>query len=95
MALLPRSGKVTLATMDARLPLDRFEGMLAAATEGCRQIFELINAAALENAAEVLRRRQQPGEAGEAAGAGAGARAEGGGGGGGGGDAAEEDEEQD
>jgi hypothetical protein len=67
--------------------------VLAAATEGCRQIFELINAAALENAAEVLRRRQQPGEAGEAAGAGAGARAEGGGGGGG--DAAEEDEEQD
>lgn len=60
VALLPRSGKVTLATMDARLPLDRFEGMLAAATDGCRQVFELLNSAALEHAGDSLRRRAAP-----------------------------------
>lgn len=56
-AVLPRSGKVTVCTMDARLPLDRFSALLAAAARGCNAIFEALDATAVEHAAADLRRR--------------------------------------
>lgn len=69
VAILPRSGKVTLTTMDARLPLDQFEGMLTAARKGCKQVHELLNSAALEYAAVTLRKRRGMGMGRTAAGA--------------------------
>ena len=56
-AVLPRSGKVTVCTMDARLPLDRFSALLAAAARGCQAIFEALDATAVEHAVADLRRR--------------------------------------
>lgn len=38
VALHARSGKATLTTMDARLPLDLFAGMLGAASKGAQQV---------------------------------------------------------
>lgn len=67
VAMLPRSGKVTLTTMDARLPLDQFEGMLSAACKGCKQVHELLNSAALEYAAVTLRKRRGMGTGSAAA----------------------------
>jgi exosome complex component RRP41 len=93
VALLPRSGKVTVCTMDARLPLERFQGLLAAAADGAQQIFAALEASALEHAADSLARRDAARFGAGGAGAG-GARAEAAGdeddyGGGGGGDGEE------
>jgi hypothetical protein len=58
VAILPRSGKVTLTTMDARLPLAQFDGMLKAAMRGSRQIAALLNESAVEHATQALKRRR-------------------------------------
>ena len=58
VAILPRTGAVTLTTMDARLPLDHFEAMLALAMAGCRQVHELLSNAALEYGAALVRQRR-------------------------------------
>lgn len=49
VAVVPRSGKVLLLSMDARLPLDEFEAVLDLAVAGCRQIFEVLQAAVREH----------------------------------------------
>jgi hypothetical protein len=70
VAILPRSGKVTLTTMEARLPVELFEGMLKASIKGCNQIHDILNTAAIEHATNLLKRRR--GGGGGAGGAGAG-----------------------
>jgi exosome complex component RRP41 len=48
VAQLPRSGKLTLASMDARLAMDQLEPCLALAAEGCRQALEVMRSAVRE-----------------------------------------------
>ena len=48
VAMLPRSGKLTLATMDARLPMDLLDPCLALATEGCGEVYAVMRDAARE-----------------------------------------------
>ena len=76
VALLPRSGKVTVCTMDARLPLERFQGLLAAAADGAQQIFAALEASALEHAADSLARRDTARFGAGGGGGGGGARAD-------------------
>jgi|UniRef100_A0A8J9SRK4 exosome complex component RRP41 len=58
VALLPQRNTLVLAQCEARLPnLDTLERVLDAATEGCRAVFDILQAAVREHAATVLAAR--------------------------------------
>lgn len=57
-AMLPQRGTVVLAQCEARLPsLDTLERVLDAAMEGCRAVFEILQAAIRERASTLLAAR--------------------------------------
>jgi exosome complex component RRP41 len=43
LALMPRKKKITLLSIEKKLPLDYFENILALATEGCIQLHTLMD----------------------------------------------------
>ncbi|KAF9425283.1 Exosome complex component RRP41 [Entomortierella beljakovae] len=43
IAMLPRSGKITLAQMESRLHVDKLEEVLSLAGEGCKQIHQVLD----------------------------------------------------
>ncbi|KAF9103881.1 Exosome complex component RRP41 [Mortierella sp. AM989] len=43
IAMLPKSGKVTLAQMESRLHVDKLEELLTLASEGCKQIHQVLD----------------------------------------------------
>lgn len=55
VALLPRSGKITLASMDSRLSIDRLGPCLDLASVGCNQVYEILRSAAREATARKVR----------------------------------------
>jgi exosome complex component RRP41 len=57
-AILPQRGTLVLSQCEARLPnLDTLERVLEAAMEGCRAVFDILQAAVREHAATVLAAR--------------------------------------
>ncbi|KAL6047993.1 Exosome complex component RRP41 [Balamuthia mandrillaris] len=42
VAILPKSGKVTMLQMDSKLPMDKFEEVLRLAVKGCHIIYQLL-----------------------------------------------------
>lgn len=48
VAVLPRSGKVTLASLETRLHVDRFEEMFRLAVQACKVLHKEMDAAARE-----------------------------------------------
>lgn len=63
MAITPSDGKVTLCTMEARLPLDALEAMLELGSAGARQVYELMRGSLRDYAAGRLRSRGLLGDA--------------------------------
>ncbi len=61
MAILPSSGKVTLTTMNSRIPVDVFESALEQAVGGCKSIFETLRNSARERTAARLAAMQGTG----------------------------------
>lgn len=55
VAVLPRSGKITLASMDSRLSIDRLGPCLDLASAGCNQVYEILRSAAREATARKVR----------------------------------------
>ncbi|ORY25358.1 ribosomal protein S5 domain 2-type protein [Naematelia encephala] len=58
VASCPASGKVTLAAMETRLHVDRFEEMLRLGVDACRVIRDEMESVVKKKAAEVVRRSQ-------------------------------------
>lgn len=54
VAVLPETGKILLAKMESRLPLDIFEEVLRTATDACQQVYEVLRAAVREHASALL-----------------------------------------
>eukprot|EP00741_Cyanophora_paradoxa_P024650 tig00022080_g23800.t1 len=57
VAVLPRSGRLVSAQMDNKVPADVFEKVLALAVEGCKQVCEVLRAAAREHTANLANAR--------------------------------------
>ncbi|CAI5731852.1 unnamed protein product [Hyaloperonospora brassicae] len=57
VALNPRSQKLNLLQMECKLPLELFESLMEVATEGCNQIYDLLQNAVRENTRKRLRLR--------------------------------------
>ena len=57
IALNPRSQKLNLLQMECKLPLELFESLMEVATEGCNQIYDLLQNAVRENTRKRLRLR--------------------------------------
>ncbi|KAF9899387.1 Exosome complex component RRP41 [Lobosporangium transversale] len=53
IAMLPKSGKVTLAQMESRLHVDKLEALFTLAGEGCKQIHQVLDRT-IRNRAEEL-----------------------------------------
>lgn len=49
VAMVPRSGKLASVQMESRIPLDHFEPVMELAVEGCRHIFDVLQAAVREH----------------------------------------------
>ena len=63
LAITPGDGKVTLSTMEARLPLDALEAMLELGSAGAKQVFELMRGSLRDYAAARLKSRGLLGDA--------------------------------
>ncbi|KAE8881425.1 hypothetical protein PF005_g10346 [Phytophthora fragariae] len=61
MALNPRTQKLNLLQMECKLPLELFESLMEVATEGCNQIYDLLQNAVRENTWKRLRLRGSAG----------------------------------
>ncbi|RLN60466.1 hypothetical protein BBJ28_00010234, partial [Nothophytophthora sp. Chile5] len=57
IALNPRTQKLNLLQMECKLPLELFESLMEVATEGCNQIYDLLQNAVRENTWKRLRSR--------------------------------------
>ncbi|RAW33405.1 hypothetical protein PC110_g10257 [Phytophthora cactorum] len=57
IALNPRTQKLNLLQMECKLPLELFESLMEVATEGCNQIYDLLQNAVRENTWKRLRLR--------------------------------------
>jgi exosome complex component RRP41 len=57
VAILAKSGKVSLLQMDSKLPLDVFEEVLAAAVEGCKHIHDVLRNDVREHTVRLLEAR--------------------------------------
>ncbi len=57
IAMLPKSEKLTLTTMDSRLPLEVLESVVALAQSGCTQVHEILRTAILEHTQQRLEAR--------------------------------------
>jgi exosome complex component RRP41 len=57
VALNPRTQKLNLLQMECKLPLEMFESLLGVATDGCNQIYDLLQNAVRENTWKRLRAR--------------------------------------
>ena len=57
IALNPRSQKLNLLQMECKLPLELFESLMGVATDGCNQIYDLLQNAVVENTKKRLRLR--------------------------------------
>ncbi|CAG8459087.1 7340_t:CDS:2 [Ambispora gerdemannii] len=49
VAILPRSGKVTLLQMESRLHVEKFESVMNLATEGCKAIYKILDKSIRDN----------------------------------------------
>ncbi|KAJ1926814.1 Exosome non-catalytic core component [Tieghemiomyces parasiticus] len=54
IAIMPRSGKVTLLQMESRLQVDRLEDTMALASEGCKQIHTIMDEVVRENTQDLV-----------------------------------------
>ncbi|GFS38750.1 3'-5'-exoribonuclease family protein [Actinidia rufa] len=57
VGILPKSDKVTLLQMDAKLPMDTFENVMQLAIEGCKAVATYIREVLLENTKQLEYRR--------------------------------------
>ncbi|KAG0327147.1 Exosome complex component RRP41 [Dissophora globulifera] len=56
IAMLPKSGKVTLAQMESRLHVDKLEEVLSLAGEGCKQIHQVLDKTIRDRAEDLARK---------------------------------------
>ncbi|KAI7818076.1 ribosomal protein S5 domain 2-type protein [Gamsiella multidivaricata] len=56
IAMLPKSGKVTLAQMESRLHVDKLEEVLSLASEGCKQIHLVVDKTIRDRVEELARK---------------------------------------
>lgn len=57
VAILPKSGKVVMCQMDAKLPLDMFEKVLMLAIEGCDMLYGVMKEAVRQHTKELCEAR--------------------------------------
>ncbi|RKP35518.1 exosome complex exonuclease RRP41 [Dimargaris cristalligena] len=59
IAVMPRSGKVTLLQMESRLEITRLEDTMLLATEGCKQIQRIMDSVVRENTRDLVEKYGQ------------------------------------
>ncbi|CAI2164115.1 5464_t:CDS:2 [Funneliformis geosporum] len=58
VALLPKTGKITLLQMESRLHVDKFQSVMEMATTGCKKIYHILDEVVRENVKDLLEKKK-------------------------------------